>query len=71
MGLSSEPTVELDRTTDWPAVLASLREYWEEKRGDRAMPSRDDISSTQLIKSHLPHMLLVDVVESFGGEDAH
>ncbi len=59
--------MELDRTADWPPVLNSLREYWEEKRGTGAMPSRHDIAPANLIKSHLPHILLADVID--GGTD--
>jgi hypothetical protein len=66
--LSQSPTnVEIDRTADWPPVLASVREYWNEKRGARAMPGRDDISPADFIRSHLPHILLADVVD--GGAD--
>lgn len=57
------PNVEIDRATDWPAVLSSVRDYWNEKRGSRAMPSRSDISPAQL-KSFLPYILLADVVDA-------
>jgi hypothetical protein len=67
--LSQSPTsnVEIDRAADWPAALASVRGYWNENRGARAMPSRDDISPADFIRSHLPHILLADVVD--GGAD--
>jgi hypothetical protein len=58
--------LEIDRSTDWPIVLAFVRDYWNEKRGARSMPSRNDISPAQL-KSQLPHILLADAVE--GGLD--
>ena len=59
-------SVEIDRTTDWPDVLSSVRDYWQEKRAGRSMPSRGDISPAQ-IRTQLPHILLADVIE--GGKD--
>jgi hypothetical protein len=56
------PNVEIDRPSDWPAVLSSVRDYWNERRGSRMMPSRGDISPAQ-IKSLLPYILLADVVD--------
>jgi hypothetical protein len=56
----------MDRA-DWPEILVAVHDYWNEKRGTRAMPSRDDISPTQFIKPHLSHILLADVVD--GGTD--
>lgn len=56
------PNVEIDRPTRWPAVLSSVRDYWNEKRGDRLMPSRSDISPAQ-IKPFLPYILLADVID--------
>jgi hypothetical protein len=53
--------VEIDRPEQWPAVLAFVRDYWQAKRGSRAMPGRNDISPAQL-KLQLPQILLVDVV---------
>src|SRR5258707_4581777 len=38
-----------------------LRAYWEQKRGDRAMPSRADISPVQL-KDHLGWVMMLDVL---------
>ena len=43
-----------------PDVLAVCR-YWEEKRGDRMMPSRADIDPLEL-KRYLPGIILIDVV---------
>jgi hypothetical protein len=60
------PNVEFDRTTGWPPVLESVRDYWNEKRGSRTMPRRSDISPAQL-KPQLPHFLLADVIN--GGSD--
>lgn len=47
-------------------MLSFVRDYWERKRGTRAMPTRHDISPAQL-KPQLPHILLVDVID--GGKD--
>jgi hypothetical protein len=60
--LSALPKLELDRPDDWPPVLAFVRDYWQAKRGERCMPSRNDISPAQL-KTQLPHILLADVVD--------
>lgn len=38
-----------------------LRNYWEQKRGTRAMPSRADISPAQL-KDHLGWVMILDVL---------
>jgi hypothetical protein len=55
-----------DPDLDEPAPLEFLREYWQRQRGQGAMPRRQDISPAQM-KTHLPNILLVDVV--LGGED--
>ena len=47
-------------------MLAFVRDYWLAKRGSRTMPGRLDISPAQL-KSQLPHILLIDVID--GGAD--
>jgi hypothetical protein len=62
----AKPEFELDPDIEEPPMLAFVREYWWHQRGDRAMPSRRDISPAQM-KSHLPHILLADVIE--GGLD--
>ncbi len=59
-------TVELDRTSDWPELLSSMRDYWQAKRATRRMPSRADILPAEL-KAELPHILLADIIE--GGAD--
>ena len=46
--------------------LKKLLEYWKEKRGDRAMPTRADLSPQDL-KSALKALQLFDVTD--GGED--
>ncbi|MBI3676728.1 MAG: PAS domain-containing protein [Proteobacteria bacterium] len=66
MQASAQPIVEFDGTSELPAVLASVRDYWRGKRGARAMPARRDIAPAQL-KQQLPHILLIDVIE--GGTD--
>jgi hypothetical protein len=66
MARSSLPRVQVDGTADWPANLAFVRDYWESKRGERAMPSRSDLSPAEF-KAQLPSILLVDVID--GGED--
>jgi hypothetical protein len=45
-------------------TLAFLRAYWDEKRGDRAMPSRADIRPSEL-KEHLGWVTLVEVLQDF------
>jgi hypothetical protein len=42
-------------------TCAFLRDYWERKRGSRAMPSRADISPAQL-KEHLGWVMIVEVL---------
>ena len=66
MSQSPFSQVEIDRTTDWPRALSVVRDYWLDKRGSRAMPSRSNISPAQL-KAALPYILLADVIE--GGVD--
>lgn len=62
MNLSANQQIELNRETDWPSVLAFVRDYWLAKRGARMMPGRNDISPAEL-KTQLPNVLLADVVE--------
>src|SRR3546814_944585 len=42
------------------ARVKELYDYWCAKRGDRAMPGRDDIDPAE-IKALLPYVLLTDV----------
>ena len=56
------PYGEADPDHGEPALLAFLREYWQDRRGEREMPARRDISPSTM-KSRLPHILLADVVE--------
>jgi hypothetical protein len=48
--------------------LKRLLDYWKEKRGDRAMPSRADVCPQDL-RSALKTLQLFDVID--GGEDFH
>jgi hypothetical protein len=41
-------------------MLATLLDYWHQKRGERAMPARSDIEPVEL-KTLLPHIFMVDV----------
>ncbi len=66
MPKSSLPRVQVDGDAVWPASLALVRDYWTAKRGERAMPSRADLSPAD-IKSQLPSILLVDAINA--GED--
>ena len=42
-------------------VLRQLLQYWDEKRGDRRAPSRDDIDPAEMIEA-LPNVFLIDVL---------
>jgi hypothetical protein len=48
---------------DWirSDILRQLFQYWDEKRGDRRAPSRDDIDPAGMIEA-LPNVFLIDVV---------
>ena len=45
-------------------VLSFLRQYWEDKRGQRVMPSRADIRPAEM-KEYLGWIILIDVLPSF------
>jgi len=61
-GLGAEYNpVKLDHPT-----LAALHTYWNEKRGDRRMPSRADIRPSEL-KDHLGWVIMADVLP--GGQE--
>jgi hypothetical protein len=45
-------------------VLRFLKDYWEQKRPGRAMPSRADIHPAEM-KEHLGWIILVDVLPDF------
>jgi hypothetical protein len=56
-------------TVDPPAcdapLLRALRDYWEAKRGRRAMPGRRDFDPAE-IPSLLPHVFMLDVLPGGG-----
>jgi hypothetical protein len=64
---SSFPGVsfELDPPRSAKAALAFLQDYWNAKRGARAMPSRADINPVEM-KSHIRTIVLVDALPGFG-----
>ncbi len=45
-------------------VLAAVKAYWDEKRGERLMPSRSEIDPIEL-KEHLGWILLLDVLDNY------
>jgi len=45
-------------------VLSFLKDYWDQKRAGRAMPSRADIHPAEM-KEHLGWIILVDVFPDF------
>jgi hypothetical protein len=53
--------VEFDPEIAEPKLLTFVRDYWHKQRGAAAMPQRRDIAPSHM-KSHLKHVLLVDVV---------
>jgi hypothetical protein len=55
---------EIDPQTVEDPVLASLKTYWNEKRGGRAMPARADINPAEL-KENLGWIILVDAFPGF------
>lgn len=42
--------------------LIRFYDYWVSLCGDRAMPSRKDIDPLQIAPSHLPNLMLIDVL---------
>ena len=50
-----------DLMADCHSSLRGLYEYWDDKRGARAMPARGDLDPADL-KRMLPHLILIDVV---------
>ena len=52
---------EINPPTYANPTLAFLRDYWEAKRGGRAMPSRADIRPSEL-KEHLGWVLMIEVL---------
>jgi len=56
--------LEIDPRKFLHPTLTFLREYWDSKRGGRAMPSRSDIRPSEL-RDHLGWVILVDVLPGF------
>jgi hypothetical protein len=42
-------------------VLCTVLDYWEQRRGDRAMPARRDVDPTEL-RQVLPHLQITEVI---------
>lgn len=57
---------EIDPQNLQNPVLAFLKDYWDRKRGKRAMPARGDIRPSEM-KEHLRWIILLDVLP--GAED--
>src|SRR5258706_15696691 len=57
--------IEREPAVPYHAVLKAVKRYWADKRGGRPMPSRQDIDPKE-IKSLLPQVMLVDVLEGGG-----
>jgi hypothetical protein len=68
MGQETSPLTRYNPVaeSDLDPRLKNLLRYWNDKRGDRALPSRADIDPLEL-KQVLGNILLIDVVPS----DAH
>lgn len=62
----TEQDVEFDPDEDEPQLLGFVRHYWDNRRGARPMPSRQDIVPSDM-RAHLRHILIADVVD--GGRD--
>jgi hypothetical protein len=46
-----------------PSILGPLLRYWQEKRGDRALPRRNDIDPVEMGAALLPHLILTDLLD--------
>ena len=57
-------SVEFDPPRSSKPALAFLKDYWDKKRGGRAMPSRADIIPSEM-KQHIRTIVLVDVLPDF------
>jgi hypothetical protein len=55
---------EIDPQNLQHPVLAFLKDYWDAKRGARAMPSRSDISPAEM-KEHLGWVVLLDALPDY------
>jgi hypothetical protein len=54
-------SVAFDPPRSSKPALAFLQDYWEKKRGSRAMPSRADINPAEM-KAHIRAIVLVDAL---------
>jgi hypothetical protein len=61
MSLPAKVTIEPNPASADHAALRAVKDYWNEKRGDRRMPARRDVLPGEL-KAYLPQILLVDVL---------
>ncbi|HEY2069603.1 MAG TPA: PAS domain-containing protein [Rhizomicrobium sp.] len=57
-------TTEVDPQNLEQPTLRFLKDYWESKRGPRAMPARADIRPSEM-KEHLGWVILLDVLPDF------
>ena len=55
---------EVDPQNIEQPILRFLKEYWDKKRGARAMPSRADIKPSEM-KEYLGWVILVDVLPGY------
>jgi hypothetical protein len=60
----SDVGAEIDPQLLEQPVLRFLKDYWDAKRGPRAMPSRADIRPSEM-KEHLGWVILLDVMPDF------
>jgi len=60
-GATASGGIEIDPKELKHPTLAFLRDYWNEARGSRAMPSRADIRPAAL-KDHLGWIVMIDVL---------
>jgi hypothetical protein len=57
-------SVEFDPPRSSKPALAFLKDYWDAKRGARAMPSRADINPAEM-KQHIRAIVLVDALPDY------
>ena len=56
--------VEIDPPRSAKPALAFLKDYWDQKRGTRAMPARADINPVEM-KKHIRAIVLVEALPDF------
>lgn len=47
------------------SIMRDIYQYWNDMKGDRSMPSRDDLNPADIVRL-LPHLTLVDVEPETG-----